>query len=210
MSRASLQGGKIEYGGRVLEDREGNYVMPTIVTGLRHDSPIVHRETFAPIVYVLKVRSLEEAIDINNEVEQGLSSSLFTRDIGNAFKWMGQVDRPQVAECDELPPLRPAGSDCGLVNVNISTSGAEIGGAFGGEKATGGGRESGSDAWRQYMRRSTCTINFGSQMPLGERRRAGCKLSTRVFSARHQIRVASGAFFLFFVDDKPNKQFLCE
>ncbi|VDK27899.1 unnamed protein product [Anisakis simplex] len=88
---------------------------------------------------------------MNNDVAQGLSSSLFTRDIRNVFKWIG-----------------PKGSDCGIVNVNIPTSGAEIGGAFGGEKATGGGRESGSDSWKQYMRRSTCTINFSDALPLSQ------------------------------------------
>merc|ERR1712111_128219 len=110
---AKAAGGVIEFGGKVVD-----------------------RETFAPIVYVLKCKDVDEAISINNEVEQGLSSSIFTKDLGNVFKWMG-----------------PKGSDCGIVNVNIPTSGAEIGGAFGGEKATGGGRESGSDAWKQYMRR---------------------------------------------------------
>jgi len=141
-------GGKVEYGGTVIE---GNYVEPTIITGLNHDSPVVHRETFAPIVYLLKCSSVEEGIAINNEVEQGLSSSIFTKDLGNVFKWLG-----------------PKGSDCGIVNVNIPTSGAEIGGAFGGEKSTGGGRESGSDAWKQYMRRSTCTINYTKELPLAQ------------------------------------------
>ncbi|XP_023349089.1 putative aldehyde dehydrogenase family 7 member A1 homolog [Eurytemora carolleeae] len=147
---AVREGGKIEFGGNLM-DREGNYVEPTIISGLNHDSPVVHRETFAPIVYVLKCSSLEEGISINNEVEQGLSSSLFTKDLGNVFKWLG-----------------PKGSDCGIVNVNIPTSGAEIGGAFGGEKATGGGRESGSDSWKQYMRRSTCTINYTKELPLAQ------------------------------------------
>jgi len=144
-------GGKIAYGGKVLEDRQGNFVLPTIVTELKHDSPIVLRETFAPIVYVLKVKNLDEAIAVNNESAQGLSSSLFTRDLESIFKWIG-----------------PHGSDCGIVNVNIPTSGAEIGGAFGGEKETGGGRESGSDSWKQYMRRSTCTINYGKDLPLAQ------------------------------------------
>jgi aldehyde dehydrogenase family 7 protein A1 len=143
-------GGKIALGGKVF-DRQGFYVQPTIVTDVPHNSDVVHRETFAPIVYFLRVTDLDEAIRVNNEVPQGLSSSLFTKDITNVFKWLG-----------------PKGSDCGLVNVNVSTSGAEIGGAFGGEKHTGGGRESGSDAWKQYMRRSTCTINYGKQMPLAQ------------------------------------------
>jgi len=150
IDEAVALGGKIEFGGKVIE-REGNYVEPTIVTGLPHDSPVVLRETFAPIVFVLKASSIDEAIEWNNEVEAGLSSSLFTKNLGDVFKWMG-----------------PFGSDCGIVNVNIPTSGAEIGGAFGGEKATGGGRESGSDAWKQYMRRSTCTINYSKELPLAQ------------------------------------------
>lgn len=144
------QGGKIEFGGKVLE-RPGYFVEPTIVTGLNHDSPLVHNECFAPIVYVLEAESVQEAIAWNNEVPQGLSSSIFTQSIGNIFEWIG-----------------PKGSDCGIVNVNIPTSGAEIGGAFGGEKATGGGRESGSDAWKQYMRRSTITINHSKDLPLAQ------------------------------------------
>jgi len=143
-------GGTIECGGNVIE-REGNFVEPTIVTGLSNDSDVIQKETFAPIVYVMKVKSLEEGIRLNNQVKQGLSSSVFTKDIGNVFKWLG-----------------PKGSDCGIVNVNIPTSGAEIGGAFGGEKHTGGGRESGSDAWKQYMRRSTCTINCSKELPLAQ------------------------------------------
>jgi aldehyde dehydrogenase family 7 protein A1 len=147
---AKAQGGTIVFGGKRIE-REGFYVEPTIVTGLAHDAEIVHRETFAPIVYILKCSNLDEAIAWNNEVKQGLSSSLFTKDVGNVFKWIG-----------------PKGSDCGIVNVNIPTSGAEIGGAFGGEKHTGGGRESGSDAWKQYCRRSTCTINYSKELPLAQ------------------------------------------
>ena len=135
---AKRLGGQIVFGGKKIEDREGNFVEPTIVTGLSHDAEIVHRETFAPILYILKCKSLDEAIKWNNEVNQGLSSSVFTQDLGSLFKWVG-----------------PKGSDCGIVNLNIPTSGAEIGGAFGGEKHTGGGRESGSDSWKSYMRRST-------------------------------------------------------
>ncbi|CAG9856873.1 unnamed protein product [Phyllotreta striolata] len=142
--------GKIEFGGKVI-DKAGYFVEPTIVTGLRHDNHLVHEECFAPIVYVLKTSSTEQAISWNNEVPQGLSSSLFTQSIDNIFKWIG-----------------PKGSDCGIVNVNIPTSGAEIGGAFGGEKSTGGGRESGSDAWKQYMRRSTITINHSKGLPLAQ------------------------------------------
>merc|ERR1711970_114501 len=150
IKQAQELGGKVECGGKVVE-REGFYVEPTIITGLPHDSPVVHKETFAPISYILKCSNLDDAIAWNNEVKQGLSSSLFTQNLGNVFKWLG-----------------PKGSDCGIVNVNIPTNGAEIGGAFGGEKHTGGGRESGSDAWKQYMRRSTCTINYSKELPLAQ------------------------------------------
>lgn len=140
---------KILCGGKRV-DRKGFFVEPTIVQ-VNSDSPIIQEEYFCPILFVTKFSNLQEAIKINNSVPQGLSSSIFTKDISNAFKWVG-----------------PLGSDCGIVNVNIGNSGAEIGGAFGGEKETGGGRESGSDAWKQYMRRSTCTINYGSKMPLAQ------------------------------------------
>uniref|UniRef100_A0AAY4APW9 aldehyde dehydrogenase (NAD(+)) n=1 Tax=Denticeps clupeoides TaxID=299321 RepID=A0AAY4APW9_9TELE len=136
---------------RLVMDRPGNYVEPTIITGLAHNAAIVHTETFVPILYVLKFKTEEEAFSWNNEVKQGLSSSIFTKDLGRIFRWLG-----------------PKGSDCGIVNVNIPTSGAEIGGAFGGEKHTGGGRESGSDSWKQYMRRSTCTINYSKDLPLAQ------------------------------------------
>ncbi|PAA52022.1 hypothetical protein BOX15_Mlig003190g1 [Macrostomum lignano] len=154
VARAQAEGGQIVFGGKRisrLSSSGGYFVEPTLITGLKPDSPLVQEETFAPIVYALKCDSLDEAIRINNSVKQGLSSSLFTRDLSNLFRWIG-----------------PRGSDCGLVNVNIPTSGAEIGGAFGGEKHTGGGRESGSDAWKQYMRRSTCTINYGKDLPLAQ------------------------------------------
>lgn len=143
------QGGKILAGGSVIES-EGNYVQPTIVE-ISANSNVVKEELFGPVLYVLKFQTLEEAIEINNSVPQGLSSSIFTRKPEIIFKWIG-----------------PRGSDCGIVNVNIPTNGAEIGGAFGGEKATGGGREAGSDSWKQYMRRSTCTINYGSELPLAQ------------------------------------------
>ncbi|GJQ83196.1 hypothetical protein Trydic_g18222 [Trypoxylus dichotomus] len=143
-------GGKIEFGGKVL-NTPGYFVTPTIVTGLKHDHPLVHQECFAPIVYVLEANNLKEAISWNNEVTQGLSSSLFTQSLSNVFEWLG-----------------PKGSDCGIVNINIPTSGAEIGCAFGGEKHTGGGRESGSDAWKQYMRRSAITLNFSKDLPLAQ------------------------------------------
>jgi aldehyde dehydrogenase family 7 protein A1 len=120
INAAVASGGQIAVGGRVLDKMAGNFVEPTIITGLKHDADIVKRETFAPIVYLIKCQSLDQAIEWNNEVDQGLSSSLFTSDMGNLFNWIG-----------------PFGSDCGIVNVNIPTSGAEIGGAFGGEKHTG-------------------------------------------------------------------------
>jgi len=144
------QGGKVLYGGKAFDDMDGNYVLPTIVE-INHDAKIVQTEIFAPILYVFKFKTLDEVIEWNNEVPQGLSSSIFTKNLQNMFQWVG-----------------PTGSDCGLVNCNIGTSGAEIGGAFGGEKETGGGRESGSDAWKQYMRRSTCTINHGTTLPLAQ------------------------------------------
>jgi len=150
IEKAKQAGGTVVCGGKRL-DKEGFYVEPTIVTGLAHDAEIVHTETFAPILYILKCKNLEEGIKWNNEVEQGLSSSLFTTNMQNLFKWIG-----------------PKGSDCGIVNLNIPTSGAEIGGAFGGEKATGGGRESGSDSWKQYMRRSTCTLNYSKTLTLAQ------------------------------------------
>ncbi|KAL8138612.1 hypothetical protein V2J09_004613 [Rumex salicifolius] len=142
-------GGKILTGGSVVES-EGNFVHPTIVE-ITPDADIVKEELFAPVLYAMKFKTLEEAITINNSVPQGLSSSIFTRKPEILFRWIG-----------------PLGSDCGIVNVNIPTNGAEIGGAFGGEKATGGGREAGSDSWKQYMRRSTCTINYGSELPLAQ------------------------------------------
>ncbi|KAL8098834.1 aldehyde dehydrogenase family 7 member B4 [Apium graveolens] len=143
------QGGKILTGGSVIES-EGNFVQPTIVE-ISSDAGVVKEELFAPVLYVMKFKTLKEAIDINNSVPQGLSSSIFTNKPEIIFKWIG-----------------PNGSDCGIVNVNIPTNGAEIGGAFGGEKATGGGREAGSDSWKQYMRRATCTINYGHELPLAQ------------------------------------------
>ena len=143
------QGGKLVCGGKRV-DRPGNFVEPAIVeTDMSME--IVKTELFVPILHIMKFSTLEEAIEMNNGVPQGLSSALFTRDMQAVFQWIG-----------------PNGSDTGLVNVNIGTSGAEIGGAFGGEKETGGGRESGSDSWKQYMRRSTCTINYGKDLPLAQ------------------------------------------
>ena len=128
----------------------GFYVRPSIVEVDRQEGMVLH-ETFAPILYVLRYQTLDQAIELNNSVVQGLSSSIFTNDLKEAELFQSA-----------------AGSDCGIANVNIGTSGAEIGGAFGGEKETGGGRESGSDSWRAYMRRSTNTINFGNELPLAQ------------------------------------------
>ncbi len=146
---AIAQGGEVLYGGQVLPG-PGHFVEPTIIRA-RNDWAIVQTETFAPILYVIAVNSLEEALAQQNASAHGLSSSLFT-------------DRLQHAELF----LSAAGSDCGIANVNIGTSGAEIGGAFGGEKDTGGGRESGSDAWKAYMRRQTNTINWSRSLPLAQ------------------------------------------
>ena len=150
IARAKAAGGKVETGGEAI-DRPGNFVLPAIVTGLTNDADIVQHETFAPILYVMKYRDLADAIDMQNAVPQGLSSSIFTTNLKRAEAF-----------------LSAAGSDCGIANVNIGTSGAEIGGAFGGEKETGGGRESGSDAWKAYMRRQTNTINYSDSLPLAQ------------------------------------------
>jgi len=142
-------GAKISYGGSVLEGF-GNFVEPTIVKA-SNDLNIVKRETFAPILYIIKYKDFDDAIKMQNDVPQGLSSSLFTSNIQHEEKFLSSL-----------------GSDCGIANINIGTSGAEIGGAFGGEKETGGGREAGSDAWKQYMRRQTTTINWGDDLPLAQ------------------------------------------
>jgi len=149
IAEITKQGGSVLYGGKRREG-PGNFVEPTIVA-IDHAAPIVQTELFVPILYVCKFSTLDEAMAMNNGVPQGLSSSIFTTDMRSVFKWIG-----------------PSGSDCGIVNVNCGTSGAEIGGAFGGEKDTGGGRESGSDSWKQYMRRSTCTINYTDKLPLAQ------------------------------------------
>jgi aldehyde dehydrogenase (NAD+) len=143
------QGGEVVVGGNRL-DRPGFFVEPAIVRG-RPEMPIVAEETFAPILYVMPYATLDEALEAHNAVAQGLSSAIFTNDLREAERF-----------------LSATGSDCGIANVNIGTSGAEIGGAFGGEKATGGGREAGSDAWKAYMRRQTCTINRGDSLPLAQ------------------------------------------
>ena len=135
------------HGGEVVE---GCTVRPAIVEA-SEQCDLVKTETFAPILYVLKYTDLDEAISIHNAVPQGLSSCIFTDSVQEAETFTSAV-----------------GSDCGIVNINIGPSGAEIGGAFGGEKDTGGGRESGSDAWKQYMRRSTVTINYGKSLPLAQ------------------------------------------
>jgi aldehyde dehydrogenase (NAD+) len=150
IAKAKAAGGKVETGGAAIE-RKGNFVLPAIVTGLANDAEVVQTETFAPILYVMKYRDLDDAIHMQNDVPQGLSSSIFTNNLKAAEKF-----------------LAASGSDCGIANVNIGTSGAEIGGAFGGEKETGGGRESGSDAWRAYMRRQTNTINYSDSLPLAQ------------------------------------------
>lgn len=150
IEKAKASGGSVATGGAAIE-RKGNFVLPTIITGLSNDAEVVQTETFAPILYVMKFKTLEEAIALQNDVPQGLSSSIFTANLKAAEAF-----------------LSAAGSDCGIANVNIGTSGAEIGGAFGGEKETGGGRESGSDAWRAYMRRQTNTINYSDALPLAQ------------------------------------------
>ena len=134
VAKVKEQGGKILTGGNVVQGTSGNFVEPTI-TSVAPTADVLKAELFVPILHTVKFSTLEEAIKYNNQVSQGLSSSIFTKDVGNVFKWVG-----------------PSGSDCGIVNCNIPTNGAEIGGAFGGEKETGGGRESGSDSWKQYMR----------------------------------------------------------
>jgi aldehyde dehydrogenase (NAD+) len=147
------QGGEVLCGGERYTQgacTEGNYVTPTLVKATA-DMPILRTETFAPLLYLVTVDDLDEAIRIQNDVPQGLSSAIFTRDLLEAERF-----------------LTAAGSDCGIANVNIGTSGAEIGGAFGGEKETGGGREAGSDSWKAYMRRQTCTINYSSDLPLAQ------------------------------------------
>jgi len=147
IEKAKSNGGKVLYGGNKKPGR-GTFVEPTIIEA-ENDWDVVQEETFAPILYVMKFDNLYEAIKMHNDVPQGLSSAIFTLNVKNAETFLSSV-----------------GSDCGIANVNIGTSGAEIGGAFGGEKETGGGRESGSDSWKQYMRRQTNTINWSNELPL--------------------------------------------
>ena len=152
LSQSQAQGGKIQGGERVTDGvpSGGAYVRPALVE-IDPLAPIVAEETFAPILYVSRYQNFDDAIAWNNAVPQGLASATFTSDIREAERFLG-----------------PSGSDCGIANINIGTSGAEIGGAFGGEKWTGGGRESGSDSWKSYMRRTTNTINYGNDLPLAQ------------------------------------------
>ena len=153
ITQLESEGGKILYGGKVLNGNgfeSGCYVQPTLAEAQNHYH-IVQEETFAPILYVMSYDTLEQAITMQNDVKQGLSSAIFTESLSEAETF-----------------LSSAGSDCGIANVNIGTSGAEIGGAFGGEKETGGGRESGSDSWKNYMRRQTNTVNYSGKMPLAQ------------------------------------------
>jgi aldehyde dehydrogenase (NAD+) len=149
LEKVKAQGGEVISGGRRV-DRPGFFVEPALVKAPR-DMPMLKEETFAPILYLVEHDGVEDAIALHNDVPQGLSSAIFTTHLRSAEAF-----------------LSARGSDCGIANVNIGTSGAEIGGAFGGEKETGGGRESGSDAWKAYMRRQTCTINYGTDLPLAQ------------------------------------------
>lgn len=153
IDQVKKEGGNIIFGGELLEGSAystGTYVVPALAE-VKNDFQIVQHETFAPLLYLIKYSTIEEAIALNNDVPQGLSSAIFTLNLREAEQFLSGL-----------------GSDCGIANVNIGTSGAEIGGAFGGEKETGGGRESGSDAWKAYMRRQTNTINYSTELPLAQ------------------------------------------
>ena len=154
LKKVQEEGGKLLIGGEVLTGEKyasGSYVSPAIVEA-ENQYEMVQEETFAPILYLIKYSGdVQNAIDIQNDVKQGLSSAIFSNNMLETEKFLAHW-----------------GSDCGIANVNIGTSGAEIGGAFGGEKETGGGRESGSDAWKVYMRRQTNTINYGTSLPLAQ------------------------------------------
>jgi len=152
LERARAEGGEVTGGQRVLADQypDAYYVQPSLVEMPQQSGCVAH-ETFAPILYVMKYSDFDAAIDMQNDVPQGLSSAVFTTDMREAEQFASAT-----------------GSDCGLANVNIGTSGAEIGGAFGGEKETGGGREAGSDSWKAYMRRQTNTINYSRELPLAQ------------------------------------------
>ena len=152
LDRARGDGGRVSGGERLLAERwpDAHYVRPAIVR-MPQQTGVVREETFAPILYVITYGEMDEAIRLHNDVPQGLSSCIFTGDLREGERF-----------------LAAGGSDCGIANVNIGTSGAEIGGAFGGEKETGGGRESGSDAWKAYMRRQTATVNYSHELPLAQ------------------------------------------
>jgi aldehyde dehydrogenase (NAD+) len=153
VKKVKKAGGHIAYGGIPVNKADctsGCYVVPCIAE-VENNYPIVQEETFAPLLYLIRYSTLEEAINLHNSVPQGLSSAMFSNDLQETERFLSH-----------------AGSDCGIANINIGTSGAEIGGAFGGEKDTGGGRESGSDAWKAYMRRQTNTINFSRELPLAQ------------------------------------------
>jgi aldehyde dehydrogenase (NAD+) len=151
LEQAQAQGGTVLVGGARRESTADSFYVEPAIVRMPRQTEVVKAETFAPILYVMTYSTLEEAIAIHNDVPQGLSSAIFTLDQREAERF-----------------IAADGSDCGIVNVNIGTSGAEIGGAFGGEKTTGGGRESGSDAWRAYMRRATNTVNYSSELPLAQ------------------------------------------
>jgi aldehyde dehydrogenase (NAD+) len=150
VNQAQSDGGELVTGGNQSASEGGYYVHPAIID-MPKQTEIVKAETFAPLLYVLTYTDFDEALALHNDVAQGLSSSIFTLNVREAETFVSVV-----------------GSDCGIANVNIGPSGAEIGGAFGGEKETGGGRESGSDAWRAYMRRSTNTVNYSTELPLAQ------------------------------------------
>ena len=150
LERIGREGGRVIHGGERMEALQGPYVRPALAE-VQPDHPLVQEETFAPILYLIRYGDLDEALATHNGVRQGLSSAIFSTDVREVETFLSH-----------------RGSDCGIANVNIGTSGAEIGGAFGGEKETGGGRESGSDAWKAYMRRQTTTINWGREMPLAQ------------------------------------------
>jgi aldehyde dehydrogenase (NAD+) len=148
---AKEQGGKVLYGGKVMKPfGSATFVQPTIIE-IENKKDIVQNETFAPVLYVMKYKRFDQALKMHNDVPQGLSSAVYTDSVGEGEKFLSYL-----------------GSDCGIANINIGTSGAEIGGAFGGEKETGGGRESGSDSWKMYMRRQTNTINWGGEVHLAQ------------------------------------------
>ena len=151
LETVKAQGGKVLCGGKRIDDFPSGCYMTPAIAEVPASAPIVKEETFGPLLYLIKVKSLDEAIRVHNDVPQGLSSAIFTRDVIEAETFLSH-----------------AGSDCGIANVNLGTSGAEIGGAFGGEKETGGGRESGSDSWKAYMRRQTNTINWSTELPLAQ------------------------------------------